>query len=81
LYTVLNGQQKGTLGRIRGFFRQPEARERLEACKQELRRMAELFKVYQMKCISMHIQIIAGSSYRFNLVTNGANEKECKGTT
>jgi hypothetical protein len=29
----------------------------------------------------MHIQIIAGSSYRFNLVTNGANEKECKGTT
>ncbi|KAJ7234460.1 hypothetical protein C8J57DRAFT_1729097 [Mycena rebaudengoi] len=44
LFTVLNGQQKGTLGKIRGLFRQPEAGEKLETCKQELNRMVGLFK-------------------------------------
>ncbi|KAJ7231429.1 P-loop containing nucleoside triphosphate hydrolase protein [Mycena rebaudengoi] len=44
LFTILNGQQKGALRKIKGLFRQPEARERLEACKQELSRMVELFK-------------------------------------
>ncbi|KAJ7200265.1 P-loop containing nucleoside triphosphate hydrolase protein [Mycena rebaudengoi] len=44
LFTILNGQQKGTLGKIKGLFRQLEAGERLEACKQELSRMVELFK-------------------------------------
>ncbi|KAJ7206166.1 hypothetical protein C8J57DRAFT_1615009 [Mycena rebaudengoi] len=32
VFTVLNGQQKGTLGKIKGLFRQPEAGERLETC-------------------------------------------------
>ncbi|KAJ7268551.1 P-loop containing nucleoside triphosphate hydrolase protein [Mycena rebaudengoi] len=41
---VLNRQQKGTLGKIKGLFRQPEAREKLETCKQELNRMVKLFK-------------------------------------
>jgi hypothetical protein len=45
LFTVLNAQQKGTLGKIKGLFRQPEASERLETYKQELSRMVELFKV------------------------------------
>jgi hypothetical protein len=81
LVTILNRQQKGALGKIKGLFKQPEAGERLEKCKQELCQMVGLFKVYQMKCVSMHIQIIAGSSYRFNLVSNGANEKGCQGTT
>jgi hypothetical protein len=58
LFTVLNRQQKGTLGKIKGLFRHPEAAERLETCKQELSRMVELFKVNKMKCISNHIQII-----------------------
>ncbi|KAJ7218194.1 hypothetical protein C8J57DRAFT_1598276 [Mycena rebaudengoi] len=44
LFMVLNGQQKGTLGKIKGLFRQPEAGERLERCKQELSRMVGLFK-------------------------------------
>ncbi|KAJ7203918.1 P-loop containing nucleoside triphosphate hydrolase protein, partial [Mycena rebaudengoi] len=44
LFTILNGQQKGTLGKIKGLFRQPEAAERLEKCKQELSRMVKLFK-------------------------------------
>ncbi|KAJ7246479.1 hypothetical protein C8J57DRAFT_727815 [Mycena rebaudengoi] len=44
LFTMVNGQQKGTLGKIKGLFRQPEAAERLKNCKQELRRMVELFK-------------------------------------
>ncbi|KAJ7256561.1 hypothetical protein C8J57DRAFT_1649890 [Mycena rebaudengoi] len=44
LFTVLNGQKKGTLGKIKGLFRQPEARERLETCKQELSQMVGLFK-------------------------------------
>ncbi|KAJ7239239.1 hypothetical protein C8J57DRAFT_1478415 [Mycena rebaudengoi] len=44
LFTILNGQQKGTLGKIKGLFRQPEARDRLETCKQELNRMVGLFK-------------------------------------
>jgi hypothetical protein len=43
--------------------------------------MLGLFKVYQIKCVSVHIQIVAGSSYRFNLVSNGANEKGCQGAT
>jgi hypothetical protein len=51
LFTVLNGQQKGSLGKIKGLFRQPEAGERLQTCKQDLSRMVELFKVYHMKCI------------------------------
>jgi hypothetical protein len=45
--------------------------------------MVELFKVYQTHWISMHIQslaLISGSSYRFKLVANGANEKGCKRT-
>ncbi|KAJ7257454.1 hypothetical protein C8J57DRAFT_1516916 [Mycena rebaudengoi] len=45
LFTVLNVQQKGTLAKIKGIFRQPEAGERLESCKQELSRMVALFKV------------------------------------
>ncbi|KAJ7257449.1 hypothetical protein C8J57DRAFT_1721217 [Mycena rebaudengoi] len=44
LFTIVNGQQKDTLGKIKGLFRQPEAAERLEKCKQELSRMVELFK-------------------------------------
>ncbi|KAJ7247735.1 hypothetical protein C8J57DRAFT_1673528 [Mycena rebaudengoi] len=44
LFTILNGQQRGALRKIKGLFRQPEAGERLEACKQELSRMVELFK-------------------------------------
>ncbi|KAJ7264293.1 hypothetical protein C8J57DRAFT_1718718 [Mycena rebaudengoi] len=44
LFTVLNGQQKSTLGKIKSFFRQPEAGERLETCKQELSQMVGLFK-------------------------------------
>ncbi|KAJ7247015.1 hypothetical protein C8J57DRAFT_1724666 [Mycena rebaudengoi] len=44
LFMVLNGQQKGTLGKIKALFRQPEAGERLETCKQELSRMVGLFK-------------------------------------
>jgi hypothetical protein len=55
LFTVLNRQQKGALGKIKGLFRQPEAAERLQTCKKELSRMVELFKVYHMKYISMHI--------------------------
>ncbi|KAJ7286758.1 P-loop containing nucleoside triphosphate hydrolase protein [Mycena rebaudengoi] len=42
LFTVLNGQPKGTLGKIKGLFQQPA--ERLDMCKQELGRMVELFK-------------------------------------
>jgi hypothetical protein len=68
LFTVLNGQQKGTLGKIKGLFRQPEAADRLEKCKQELSKMIELFKVNQMNCISVPIEILAGSSHRFNFV-------------
>ncbi|KAJ7265589.1 hypothetical protein C8J57DRAFT_1718250 [Mycena rebaudengoi] len=49
LFTVLNGQQKGTLGKIKGLFRQPEAVERLETCKQELSRMVQLFKAQALK--------------------------------
>ncbi|KAJ7270369.1 hypothetical protein C8J57DRAFT_1605319 [Mycena rebaudengoi] len=44
LFTILNGQQKGVLRKIKGLFRQPEVGERLEACKQELSRVVELFK-------------------------------------
>ncbi|KAJ7261201.1 hypothetical protein C8J57DRAFT_1719913 [Mycena rebaudengoi] len=44
LFTILNGQQKGTLGKIKGLFKQPEAGEKLERCKQELNRMVGLFK-------------------------------------
>ncbi|KAJ7268546.1 hypothetical protein C8J57DRAFT_1717249 [Mycena rebaudengoi] len=44
LVTILNGQQKGTLGKIKGLFRQPEAGERLQTCKQELNWMVGLFK-------------------------------------
>ncbi|KAJ7258835.1 P-loop containing nucleoside triphosphate hydrolase protein, partial [Mycena rebaudengoi] len=44
LFTILNGQQNSTLQKIKGLFRQPEAGKRLEACKQELSRMVELFK-------------------------------------
>ncbi|KAJ7233076.1 hypothetical protein C8J57DRAFT_1578277 [Mycena rebaudengoi] len=44
VFTILNGQQKGTLGKIKQLFRQPEAGERLETCKQELNRMVGLFK-------------------------------------
>ncbi|KAJ7256945.1 hypothetical protein C8J57DRAFT_1648996 [Mycena rebaudengoi] len=44
LFTVLNGQKKDTLGKIKGLFRQPEAGERLERCKQELSQMVGLFK-------------------------------------
>ncbi|KAJ7268637.1 hypothetical protein C8J57DRAFT_1228338 [Mycena rebaudengoi] len=44
LFTVLNGQQKGTLGKIKALFRQPEAGEKLERCKQELSQMLGLFK-------------------------------------
>ncbi|KAJ7241124.1 hypothetical protein C8J57DRAFT_1561778 [Mycena rebaudengoi] len=44
LFTVLNRQQMGTLGKIKGLFRQPEVGARLEACKQELSRLVELFK-------------------------------------
>ncbi|KAJ7210998.1 P-loop containing nucleoside triphosphate hydrolase protein, partial [Mycena rebaudengoi] len=44
VFMVLNGQQKGTLGKIKGFFRQPEAAEKVETCKQELSRMVGLFK-------------------------------------
>ncbi|KAJ7233078.1 hypothetical protein C8J57DRAFT_1578286 [Mycena rebaudengoi] len=44
VFTILNGQQKGTLGKIKQLFRQPEAGERLERCKQELSRMVGLFK-------------------------------------
>ncbi|KAJ7265251.1 hypothetical protein C8J57DRAFT_1622372 [Mycena rebaudengoi] len=46
LFTIVNGQQKGTLGKIKGLFRQPEAAEKLETCKQELSRMVALFKAY-----------------------------------
>ncbi|KAJ7289589.1 hypothetical protein C8J57DRAFT_433284, partial [Mycena rebaudengoi] len=45
LFTVLNGQPKGTLGKIKGLFQQPEASKRLGMCKQELGRMVELFEV------------------------------------
>ncbi|KAJ7202432.1 hypothetical protein C8J57DRAFT_1486002 [Mycena rebaudengoi] len=41
---ILNGQKKGTLGKIKGLFKQPEAREKLERCKQELSRMVGLFQ-------------------------------------
>ncbi|KAJ7245231.1 hypothetical protein C8J57DRAFT_1679767 [Mycena rebaudengoi] len=44
LFTILEGQQKGTLGKIKGLFRQPEAAERLDKCKQEFSWMVELFK-------------------------------------
>ncbi|KAJ7242053.1 hypothetical protein C8J57DRAFT_1477570 [Mycena rebaudengoi] len=44
LFTILNGRQKGTLGKIKRLFRQPEAGERLGKCKQELSRMVGLFK-------------------------------------
>ncbi|KAJ7249967.1 hypothetical protein C8J57DRAFT_1723780 [Mycena rebaudengoi] len=44
LFTVINRQQKGTFGKIKGFFRQPEAAERLDTCKQELSRMVKLFR-------------------------------------
>jgi hypothetical protein len=74
-------QQKGTLAKIKGIFRQPEAGERLESCKQELSRMVALFKVYQMnlfQCIFKSLAFIAGSGYRFNLVSNGENEEGCK---
>ncbi|KAJ7237095.1 hypothetical protein C8J57DRAFT_1568856 [Mycena rebaudengoi] len=46
LFTILNGHQKGALGKIKGLFRQPEAAERLEKCKQEFGRMVELFKAH-----------------------------------
>jgi hypothetical protein len=45
--------------------------------------MVGLFKVYQNKLDSMHNQswaLVAGSSYRFNLVSNGADEKGCERT-
>ncbi|KAJ7245853.1 P-loop containing nucleoside triphosphate hydrolase protein [Mycena rebaudengoi] len=44
VFTALNGQQKGTLAKIKGLFQQPEAAERLEKCKQELSKIIELFK-------------------------------------
>ncbi|KAJ7245277.1 hypothetical protein C8J57DRAFT_1725305 [Mycena rebaudengoi] len=44
MFTVINRQQKGTFGKIKGFFRQPEAAERLDTCKQELSRMVKLFR-------------------------------------
>ncbi|KAJ7218197.1 P-loop containing nucleoside triphosphate hydrolase protein, partial [Mycena rebaudengoi] len=44
LLTILNGQQKGTLGKIKGLFKQPEAPERLERCKQKLSQMVGMFK-------------------------------------
>ncbi|KAJ7212736.1 hypothetical protein C8J57DRAFT_1483578 [Mycena rebaudengoi] len=44
LLTILNGEQKGTLQKIKGLFKQPEAPERLERCKQELSQMVGLFK-------------------------------------
>jgi hypothetical protein len=83
LFIILNGQQKGALQKIKGLFRQPGAGERFEACRQELGRMAELFKVYQINWMSMYNQswaLVAGSSYRLNLVSNGTNAKGCKGT-
>jgi hypothetical protein len=55
LFTILNEKPKGTLGKIKGLFQQPEAAKRLEMCKQELGRMVELFKVCQTIWISMHI--------------------------
>ncbi|KAJ7290073.1 P-loop containing nucleoside triphosphate hydrolase protein [Mycena rebaudengoi] len=44
LFTIVDGQHKGTLAKIKGLFRQPEAVERLEKYKQELSRMVGLFK-------------------------------------
>ncbi|KAJ7244702.1 hypothetical protein C8J57DRAFT_1725593 [Mycena rebaudengoi] len=44
LFTVLNGQQKGTLGKIKRLFKQPEATGRLEKCKQELSKLVGLFR-------------------------------------
>ncbi|KAJ7265635.1 hypothetical protein C8J57DRAFT_1718273 [Mycena rebaudengoi] len=52
LFTVLNRQQKGTLGKIKGLFRQPEAVERLDTCKQEFSRMVQLFKAQALKTAS-----------------------------
>ncbi|KAJ7241784.1 hypothetical protein C8J57DRAFT_1558541 [Mycena rebaudengoi] len=58
LFTIVNGQQKGTLGKIKGLFRQPEAAERLEKCKQELIRMVELFKM-KKDAKEQHEQLVA----------------------
>jgi hypothetical protein len=56
VFTILNGQQKGPLQKMKALFRQAETGEKLEACKQELSRIVELFKVCSKNCRSMHIQ-------------------------
>jgi hypothetical protein len=81
LFTILNGHQKGALGKIKGLFRQPEAAERLEKCKQEFGRMVELFKVCctnLFQYILKSLAFIAGSCHRFNHVSNVADEKDAK---
>jgi hypothetical protein len=67
------------LSKLKGLFRQPEARERLKECKQELRRLLDLFKV----CLKIEIQstslmlFVAGSGYWFKLVANWTIEEGC----
>jgi hypothetical protein len=46
--------------------------------------MVGLFRVCQtnlVQYILKSLDFIAGSSYRLNLVSNGANEKGCEGAT
>jgi hypothetical protein len=52
-------QQKSTLGKIKGLFRQPEAADRLETWKQEFRRMVELFKVCQTNVFQCIFKLLA----------------------
>ncbi|KAJ7264358.1 hypothetical protein C8J57DRAFT_1624960 [Mycena rebaudengoi] len=82
LFTVVNGQQKGTLGKIKGLLRQREVAERLEKCKQELGRMVELFKAQvtgstlsqmgQMKkdAKEQHEQLVALLEIHFDLTSS-----------
>ncbi|KAJ7278980.1 hypothetical protein C8J57DRAFT_1573985 [Mycena rebaudengoi] len=63
VFTVLNGQPRGTLGKIKGLFRQPEAAERLETCRQELSRMVELFKAQVTVLIVPHSQFLGDRNF------------------
>ncbi|KAJ7270291.1 P-loop containing nucleoside triphosphate hydrolase protein, partial [Mycena rebaudengoi] len=74
LFKVLNRQQKGTLGKIKGLFRQPETAQKLERCKQEFSRLIGLFKDAK----EQHEQLVTLLEARSDIT--GSNHSSVTGT-
>jgi hypothetical protein len=78
LFTIMKAQQKGTLGKIRGFFRQPEAATRLEICKQELKSAVEIFKVNETKSIEHIFKVLQMRATGSTLTRMGQMKQDAK---